>query len=36
MSVDTGDGDRLPVTTAARPLTGGSGCVIKTVNVPPH
>ena len=26
MSVDTGDGDRLPVTTVARPLAGGSGC----------
>ena len=26
MSVDTGDGDQLPVTTAARPLTSGSGC----------
>ena len=26
MSVDTGDGDQLPVTTAARPLAGGSGC----------
>ena len=25
MSVDTGDGDWLPVTTAALPLTGGSG-----------
>ena len=26
MSIDTGDGDRLPVTTATRPLAGGSGC----------
>ena len=26
MSVDTGDGDRLPVTMAARPVAGGSRC----------